>query len=220
MSAPAPAGERAALSAAPLLLIANAVPLAGVLAWGWRVGDVVILYWIENLVIGVYNVLRILASRPAAHAPAGRRAKLFVAGFFAVHYGMFCAVHGVFLAAMFPVQGPGATRLAIDGVVLEMLREPGLLAAVAALAVSHGVSFVRNFLGRGEYRRATLGQLMHRPYGRIVVVHVFLIAGGILVQAVGAPAAGLAVFVALKTAIDLEMHRRERGLFARPPAAR
>lgn len=219
MSAPPPA-EGSPLSAVPLLLLANAVPLAGVLAWDWRVGDVVILYWIENVVIGLYNVLRMLAVRPEGAGAAPLPARLFMACFFTVHYGMFCAVHGMFLATMFPVPGPGGAKLGIHGIVLDMLREPGLLAAIAALVASHGVSLVRNFFLRGEYRRAQLRQLMHRPYGRIVVVHVFIIGGGILVQALGAPEAGLAVFVALKTAIDVEMHRRERSVLASRPEAR
>jgi len=206
--------------AVALLLAANAVPLAGVLAWDWRVGDVVILYWIENVIIGLYNVLRILAVRPEGASAALLPAKLFVAAFFTVHYGMFCLVHGIFLAAMFPVPGPGGAKLGIGGVVLEMLREPGLLAAVGALVASHGASFVRNFLGRGEFRSAQLRQLMHRPYGRIVVVHVFIIGAGFLLQSIEAPVAALAVFVALKTAIDYGMHRRERSVLANRPEAR
>lgn len=116
--------------------------------------------------------------------------------------------------------GPGGAKLDIDGVVLDMLREPGLLAAVAALVASHGYSFVRNYLGREEYRRVNLQRLMMRPYGRIVVVHLFVILGGLLVQGVKAQAPALVLFVVLKTAIDLGMHRRERSLLARQPAAR
>jgi hypothetical protein len=206
--------------AAPLLLLANAVPLVGVLAWDWRVGDVVILYWIENLVIGLFNVLRILAAQPEGARAGFAAGKLVLAAFFVVHYGGFCAGHGVFLAAMFPVVGPGGARLGIDGVVLDMLREPGLLAAVAALAASHGYSFVRNYLGREEYRRVDVQRLMMRPYGRIIVVHLFVIFGGLLVQGAKAQVPALLLFVVLKTAIDLGMHRRERGLLARQPAAR
>ncbi|HJS37800.1 MAG TPA: DUF6498-containing protein [Burkholderiales bacterium] len=206
--------------AVPLLLLANAVPLVGVLAWDWRVGDVVILYWIENLVIGLYNVLRILAAQPEGARAGLMAGKIFLAAFFLVHYGGFCAGHGVFLAALFPVAGPGGAKLGIDGVVLDMLREPGLLVAVAALTLSHGYSFVRNYLGRGEYRRADVQRLMMQPYGRILVVHLFVIFGGMLVQGVKAQVPALLLFIALKTFIDYRMHRRERRLLATPPAAR
>jgi hypothetical protein len=215
-----PVEPEASPVAAPLLVAANLVPLAGVLLWDWRVGDVVILYWMENLVIGAFNVLRILLARPRGSRLAGVAGKVFLAGFFTVHYGMFCYGHGVFLAFMFPLPGADGRPLGIDAVVLDMLREPGLLAAVAALIASHGYSFVRNYLGRGEYRNVDPGKLMSRPYGRIVLVHLYVIAGGILVHALQSPVAPLVLFVALKTGIDYFMHRRERSVLARPPAAR
>ena len=34
------------------LIAANLVPLYGVFQWGWKVGDILILYWIENVIIG------------------------------------------------------------------------------------------------------------------------------------------------------------------------
>ena len=39
------------------LLAANLVPLCGVLWWQWSVSSVIVLYWFENIVIGVINVL-------------------------------------------------------------------------------------------------------------------------------------------------------------------
>lgn len=42
------------------LVAANLVPLWGAVFWGWGVFDVAVIYWLENLVIGVFNVLRML----------------------------------------------------------------------------------------------------------------------------------------------------------------
>jgi len=41
------------------LLIANIIPLFGVLFLEWDAFSIVLLYWAENLVIGFYNVLKI-----------------------------------------------------------------------------------------------------------------------------------------------------------------
>jgi hypothetical protein len=117
------------LSAAALVL-ANLVPLAGVLLWQWSVSSVVILYWFENVVIGAINVLRIIMLSPA-DGPLGPLAtavaagdqtraavlsqilgqlgdtrvlhglKLFIVPFFIIHYFGFCAGHGVFVFSMF-----------------------------------------------------------------------------------------------------------------------
>lgn len=216
-------------STAPVaaLIAANLVPLAGVLFLGWKVGDIVLLYWLENVVIGVMNVARIAAAEPDAltrNAPRGKKvrphellmAKAFLGGFFLMHYGAFCAGHATFLAFMFPVKGPGGRSLEMDGVILHMLTDPGILVAVLALFASHLVSYFRNYLGRGEYRQVDIAQLMTRPYGRIVVVHIFIIAGGFLVTFLKSPLIALALFVIIKTAVDLHMHRRERNLLSEP----
>lgn len=207
---------------APVLIAANLLLLVGVLYWGWRIGDVVILYWVENLVIGAMHVLRILFASPeqVRKAPRGSQftdgewfwAKAALAGFFLAHYGAFCAAHGVFLASLFPQQGASGAEREIWQVVTGMLREPGALAAIAALVISHGYSFARNYIGREEYRRVDIARMMLRPYGRIVVVHLFIIAGGFALQALQGPVAALVLFILLKTGIDYHMHRRERAL--------
>jgi hypothetical protein len=55
--------KRLRLSAIALVL-ANLAPLAGVLVWQWSVSSIVILYWFENVVIGVINVLRMTMLSP------------------------------------------------------------------------------------------------------------------------------------------------------------
>ena len=98
-------------------------------------------------------------------------------------------------------------------------RRPSLwtiLFAVAVLFVSHGLSYLFNFIGSGEYRRVTpIGQ-MFAPYGRLVVLHVTIIFGAILVALTGAPVAAVAVLVVLKTALDLGFHLREHRRLSAP----
>ena len=50
---------------------------------------------------------------------------------------------------------------------------------------------------------------MGSPYGRVVVMHIAIMASGFLVMAIGSPAALLVVLVALKTILDVTLHNRE-----------
>jgi uncharacterized membrane protein len=86
---------------------------------------------------------------------------------------------------------------------------PQVRLAVLALFISHGVSFVQNYLLKGEYAAATPEKLMGSPYGRIVVMHVAILAGGFLTMAIGSPAPLLVVLVVLKTVLDVSLHNRE-----------
>lgn len=46
------------------LVAANLVPLVGVLFWDWSVFEVVVLYWLENVIIGVINILKMATCSP------------------------------------------------------------------------------------------------------------------------------------------------------------
>ncbi len=46
------------------LIAANTIPLIGVLLFGWSVFEVVVLYWFENVVLGVINVLKMICCSP------------------------------------------------------------------------------------------------------------------------------------------------------------
>ena len=40
------------------LVVANSIPLVGVLFFGWDVWTILIVYWVENGIVGVFNVLK------------------------------------------------------------------------------------------------------------------------------------------------------------------
>lgn len=215
-------------SSAVVLILANLVPLAGVLLFDWRVLDILLLYWAESVVIGIINVLRMSVSRSdkllrgmpghesrkdaLKKVPAAARSalKLFVIPFFIVHYGAFCYGHIMAVVALFD-EGklPGGLTDAI-----ELLKIPEYWIAIASIFASHLYSFFANFIGSGEYKAVGAMALMHRPYGRIVVMHVAIIAGGALIAWLGTPLPMLIVLIALKTVIDLRLHERERAKLA------
>lgn len=147
---------------------------------------------------------------------------LFSSAFFAVHYGGFCAGHGLFLLSLLELAGadwfpqsswPGP--LVFVGLLWDVVRKvievapAGWAWATAALLVSHGVSLVVNFWLGGEYRERTVRKLMMTPYPRMVALHVAIIAGGFAVMAMESPLPMLGALVLLKVGIDVYLHRRE-----------
>lgn len=191
--------------AAVSLVLSNLVPLVGVALFGWSLWMVMCLYWLENAVIGAYAWLRILLAG-GGDDTAG--ARLGTATFFAVHYGGFWLGHGVFLLATF----------ASDDWDVEAVGA-GLLSLVA----SHGVSFVMNYLRR-ERAWAVASVEMFKPYGRVVLLHLVILAGGAIVRAGNSPVWALALLVVLKTALDLAVHlvghRWREGALPEVPASR
>lgn len=204
------------------LVVANLVPLAGVLFWGWDLATIVALYWLENGVVGVFALARIWTAEayepdphtsvtinertvPAAQLKNARVARAILGPFFVLHYGMFWLVHGVFVWFALPAIWGEMS----DGVV----RGPqlGTIAwAVPFLVVSHGLSFWFNWWLGGERHTSSPSREMSAPYGRVIVLHLTIVLGAFLVAALGAPIWALGLMVALKTIADLAAHLAER----------
>ena len=193
------------LASTLVLLGANLVPLGGALLWGWSVYDIVLLFWAENLVIGVMQVLRMGTVAVLRKLPA----MLFLAGFFCFHYGLFTFVHGIFVVTMLAPREQEADGLA--GAMALLTSADGLLWGMLGLTASHLFSYVVNFLRGGEWRTPDPMQLMVQPYGRVVVLHLTILGGAFLATALGETAVVLALLVGLKVIVDLRAHWREHG---------
>jgi hypothetical protein len=183
------------------LIVANLVPVAGAVFFGWALSDVMVLYWAESAVIGLFNLCKIVV--------IGRWAALFAGPFFIGHFGGFMAVHFLFIYSIF-VQGAGAS----GGPDAELSEVAALFTrlwpALLALFASHAYSFVTNFLGRGEYRGRPVSKQMSEPYSRIVFMHLVLIFGGGLTLVIGESTPVLLIVIALKIVFDIRAHRRQR----------
>jgi hypothetical protein len=200
------------------LVVANLVPLVGVLGWGWEVFPLLLLFWCENVIIGAFNVLKMLLAEP--QQPLAWVTKLFLIPFFCVHYGMFTLVHGVFVVGFFGGAFRSGAPFPDAAFFWQAVVDHHLTWAVVGLGLSHGVSFIANYLGRDEYRRAPLPQLMAQPYGRVAVLHLTILGGAFLMAALRSPTAGLVLLVVLKIGLDLRAHLREREKLDQPaPAA-
>lgn len=234
------------------LVGANAVPLLGVLVFGWDLVTLVAIYWAENGVVGIYAVGRIVTAAgagPAAMGPIGDGgtglvpapstrygraapppppwpsasassttpspqafaaiaaiAKFVMVPFFCIHYGMFWVVHGIFVWVALPAMFAAASHSVESGPDARVV-----LFAALVMLVSHGVSFVVNWILGGEYRTSTAAAEMGAPYARVVILHLTIIFGAFAVAFIGAPVAALVVMVLLKTGVDLAAHLGERA---------
>jgi len=79
--------------------------------------------------------------------------------------------------------------------------------AILAIIAMHAVSFVQWAFATRE-QPTPLKDLMSAPYGRIVVLHITLIAGGFLIMSLHAPVLGVLLLLALKLGYDLITLRR------------
>ena len=202
------------------LILANIIPIWGVLFLNWDAFYIVLLYWAENLGIGFYNILKIAFAKGSERGKHHR--KVFLIPFFTVHYGGFMAAHGIFVLAIFKKKIPELMSgkawpcfLVFVQLLLGVIRQmyliitPAVKFALLALFISHGISFAYHYFYKQEYVRAKVDSLMSQPYARIVVMHIAILAGGALSQAMGSPIGLLLILIILKTVLDINLHLRQ-----------
>jgi len=182
------------------LIAANVLTLAVAFHQDWTVLSLMTVYWLQSVIIGMFNVMRILNldrfttenltinDRPV---PPTVGAKIEIAGFFGAHYGLFHLVYMVFLASEFEGETMFSTSLKL---------------CAAAFFVNHFWSYRYN---RNIDRQGTpnIGTLMFTPYMRVIPMHVMIIVGGFRTESIF----GLMLFGVLKTVADVGMHLVEHA---------
>jgi hypothetical protein len=196
-----------------LAAIGSAVVMTvGIAFYGWPTFTVLALYWLENVIIGGFTALRILAagSRTERYGES-----LAVTVFFCVHYGLFCAVHGIFVATLFG--GMRSMSSMIDPLFLMIGRIAGDRIGVlvlAAMVVAAALDAWRAMATVDAEDEKAVRHIMSEPYGRIVVLHLVLLAGGFLMAALQLPTLAALLLVVFKLVYDLQLLRRRQAVVA------
>jgi hypothetical protein len=199
------------------LVFSNAVTIFVALIEGWDIGVVFVVYWIQSVIIGAVNVLRMLTLKmedfgrdyldefAGKKLPKGvnsfesglRFAKVFLAGFFMIHYGGFMYGYSEFIHPMRYMHSADGPYIALTSLVF---------------LSDHVFSFIYN-RGRRRYGREFFVEAMFKPYFRIIPMHVTIIVGSFILLILGDKAASLVLvfFLALKTYADAKTHIWEHG---------
>jgi hypothetical protein len=184
------------------LIGANMITIILALMEGWSLQDLMVIYWAQSVIIGIFSAKRMLAlkeftteglsqnGRPIA---ATKKSQRSMAGLFALHYGGFHLIYLVFILS--------DERNAFDGNLFF------LTLCVLVFLVNHYFSFVE-YREQDAGRKPNIGNIMYFPYLRIVPMHLTIILG----SAIGSTGPGsLLFFLVLKTVADVIMHSIEHS---------
>ncbi len=175
------------------LLISNLVVIFLAVTQKWDVSVVLWVYWIQSVIIGFFQFIRILSlknfstqnftinDRSVLPTP---NTKLFTAFFFIFHYGFFHFIYAIFLFNFFTNQSFNFKYLLTGGFIFFL---------------NHFFSFYHNRIA-DEQKVQNIGQIMFSPYIRIIPMHLIIIFGAILGQST------LFMFLSFKALADLLMH--------------
>ncbi len=206
------------------LIVANLIVAALVLLQDWGYYAVLIAYWWEAVIIGLFNLARVvlvfLAGDPfgprVGFSGLGSRilSAALIAVFFAAKFGALALITGFWILATPAIIADENAQP--DDTVLDALAQvaPGVAVTVAVLLVSHAISFLLNFIGHREYRQVGIMKLLFWPYARLGLTVVVVVLGLVSVyrfdQLAGSTVFALTI-VACKLGGDLWTHRWEHS---------
>lgn len=197
-------GGLARVATAVVLVVVNLMPVWAVATERIGMGDVFLVYWIENVVVWACGIVRTATAEGPGKGTVplttnGRR-DMSSARFFALHYGIFTGVHGIFTGIVVAILG-------LEGGVGQVV----LLSL--AITASHLFSLGVNWFGRDELKVVSPAQAMFAPYPRMLVMHIgIIIAFGVALDGLenGENAedqvTAVAVLCAMKLLVDLGFH--------------
>ena len=190
-----------------IALAVDAVPMIMVIFFGWGASALVLLYWAENIVIGLAALGRILWSTFAAHGGWGVLSGTFLGGFFLIHYGGFCFGHGIFIFALardvddiFGAPSPGILMQMFQAVLDYNPFMPFVLTLIAFYQMC---VMVRDYWPTTDKTYPDPMAEMFAPYGRIIVLHIGIFAGAVALLALDDPMIGVLGLIVLRMLVSI-----------------
>lgn len=189
--------------------LGNIFPIIGVLFLGWSVFALLLSYWLENIAIGFYQILKMKRAMlnypvneqnkmiPGPLRPVKPAEKIFAMIFFCIHYGLFCAGHFFFLY-FFSV------------IVNDQIHfTPTILLSALPFFFTHGSNYLEEYVAKKQYETTPLAKLFFSPYRRIVILQVVLILGAVPIMLAATVSARFTVLlIILKIVLDFKVSER------------
>lgn len=190
-------------------LVSNILPIIGVLFFNWSVFSLLLSYWLENIAIGFYQVLKMKRATsnypvneqnkmiPGPLRPVKPAEKIFSLVFFCVHYGLFCGGHLIFLYFFGAIVG--------DPIHFT----PFILISSIPFFITHGKDYLDGYVANKEYETTPLAKLFFSPYRRIVTMHLIITIGALPILLAAAFASKITVvLIVLKIIFDFKVEQK------------
>jgi hypothetical protein len=197
------------------LLSANLITIVLAIAGNWDAGEVIFIYWVQSVIIGIFTVIMILGADTTAISAAMNRSYAkkgetgmvdpgrvrtqawILATIFAIHYGIFHIAYYFFFV-----------ESQLFGVL--DLSSPGIWISCGLFFVNHLFSFLY-YRDRLRQDEEFMTDTFTHPYYRIIPMHFTILFGAIVTLVLGIAGITstlpvLVVFLLFKTAADLAMH--------------
>lgn len=211
---------RARMITLGVTVVANLLPLVGILIGRMNAADVFTAYWLELVIIGAFGVVRLLTARGEPRDKRGdaiARPIMFV-----LFYGLLVTLQAMFLVLLFTTD---ATIVAayLDRIGFWSGEGPiaggrAWLPAAVGFFLSHLIALLLDWFARGERSLCSPRLAFMQPFGRMVPMLVVMSVSGVGVAALRFLHLEV-VLVALLAAVNISLESGHTAWMKRLPGA-
>ena len=191
------------------MIAINIVPLFGVLFKGWDPKQMFLIYCLETVIIGFYNILKmaIVTVFKKKHVWENNGNMLMVSGwffilFFILHYGLFVTVQMSIFSGVsgFGSEGTFGPFSFVFHINRYLTQDTKVV--LYGFILVYGLRTVMEFIVTGQYRTISMGHLMFQPYLRIFIQQFVVILGSMFIV-FGGGKIFMIIFVIIKIWFEL-----------------
>lgn len=178
-------------SSAVMLVIANVYPVIDMLWKGEPIGSILVIYWMQMMIIGFWNCLRLVV--------VARWWAVLIVPMFVLIYLSIVNIFGFIAGGLLDDQMRGTEW--VENFSLWNYWLPALF-----FFATHGLSFWENFIGDREYEKIGWEDQVGKPFLRAMPMWVAALAGGFIGGFFNTAAVAALFVLPVKTAFDLIGH--------------
>ena len=185
------------------LILTNLIPIFGVLFLQWSLFQLLFIYSLETVIIGLLFNLKMIFTKEITNQNKVLSLYGRINGIIFGDFGllMFVSSHAAFIYIL-------------SIVAKQRLIFSDYLFFLALLFLSHSISFFFNFMRKGEYKiPISFGFLLLQPYKRVVIMHLTIVIGGIITISLSSYLGLVIPLIILKTLLDLIFHLKEHNYY-------
>lgn len=178
------------------ILVANLIPVFGILFLDWELFFTFFYFWFENIITGVFFVI------------IGIISKLKISSIlsFVFFYSFFAFFHGIFIFALFGNNLPNQPTFPSG--LSSVIKQHNLTISLIILFTTYCGTFIWRYILNNDARKITIQEFWDRPLVRMTILHVSTLLGGFILKLLGSPVLGISILVIFKFFYDLDKEKK------------
>lgn len=173
-------------------MAANVFAIAVALASGMQLAEMMLLYWVQSVIIGITSAIRIRSVQGSLMQKSDLEARSVLQSQLRAFILWYGTPHGLYLWMLLRLYPDLAEQTATT---------VGFWISAVAFAANHAYSLRAN-LSQDRLGVPSSGMLQMLPFARVVPMHITFVLGA----SVAKGTAALVLFCALKAVVDVAMH--------------